>query len=475
MTPTNTECSGKPFVVDRIDKRKVVVDFDGGHLSHDGGLALVAAVDRHFGISAKFAECFSDHRDPCRVQHRVEHLLSQRLYGLVQGYEDLNDHDDLRHDLSFCAAVGKLESNHARCAPLSGKSTLNRFEGSPHYEREKPGRYVRISRKPEAIEQTFLDLFFKLSAPYPKELILDLDVTDDATHGNQIDSFFNGYYHHECYAPMLVFCGHHLLAAQLRPSNVDPAQGALEQLQRIIPKLKERWPDVKIIVRGDSAYGREDIMSWCEAQPMVDYVLGLAGNRVLERMSQPLEAKAKAEFERCSSIEPPLPTTAWYRTLYYRTQSSWTRRRRVVGKITYSEAGPKRHYVVTSIPASQMPPSDLHQHLYCPRGDMENRIKEHQLSLFSDRTSTHTFESNQLRLWFSSMAYVLMHAIRQHLLCGTALAKAQLGTIRLKLLKLAAHIRLSVSRVHIALASHEPFPDLLELLYFRLTQLPRPG
>lgn len=237
----------------------------------------MAVLDRHFGISAQFAACFTDHREPSKVQHSVEHLLSQRLYGLVQGYEDLNDHDRLRHDLSFCAAVGKLESHHQRCAPLAGRNTLNRFERSPHYDSDNRDRYVRISLETEAIEHTFVELFFQLSEPHPKELILDLDVTDDATHGNQIGSFFNGYYKHECYAPLLIFCGHHLLAAQLRPSNVDPAQGALEQLQRIIPKLRERWPEVSILVRGDSAYGREGIMSWCEAKPQVDYVLGLSG------------------------------------------------------------------------------------------------------------------------------------------------------------------------------------------------------
>ena len=418
MTPTITECSGKPIVVDCIDKRKVVVDFDGGHLSHDGGLALVAAVDCHFGISGKFAECFTDHRDPSRVQHSVEHLLSQRLYGLVQGYEDSNDHEQLRHDLSFCAAVGKLESNHARCAPLSGKSTLNRFEGSPHYDSEKPGRYVRISMDREAIEQTFLDLFFQLSEPTPKELILDLDVTDDATHGNQIDSFFNGYYQHECYAPLLIFCGHHLLGGAPCPSNVDPAQGALEQLQRIIPKLRLRWPEVRIIVRGDSAYGREDIMSWCEAQPSVDYVLGLAGNGVLERMSQPLEAKAKAEFERCGSVEPPLPTTAWYRTVYYRTQSSWTRRRRVVSKITYSEAGPKRHYVVTSIPASQMLPSALHQDLIAPGAIW--RIASRNTSLPCSATAPLPIPSRVTSCGFGSLRWPMCSCMPFVSICSMA-------------------------------------------------------
>lgn len=471
MLPTKIESQPGTYHFGQLGHRQVIADFSGGQITSDGGLVLIAQFDQHYRITERFARCFEDHRDPKRVQHSLNDLIAQRVYGLVQGYEDLNDHDCLRTDPMFGIAVGKLESQHPRCAPLAGKSTLNRLEQakSPNDISSKD-RYLRIALKPQAIEQLLIDLFFDLSAPAPGRIFVDMDVTDDPVHGQQEQAFFNGYYDHECYAPLLIFCGHHLLAAKLRPSNVDPAAGALEELQRIIPQIQQRWSKTQIIVRGDSAYARDEIMSWCE-EHSVDYVLGLSSNERLQRMTGELESKALAEFDRCQTVEPPLRPTPWFRSLHYRTLDSWNRYRRVVCKLTYDADGAKRRFVVTSLPSHQVIPSSLYTDYYCPRGDMENRIKEHQLDLFSDRTSAHAFDSNQLRLWFSSLAYVLMQALRQHCLSQTEFATAQLGTIRTKLLKLGAQVRISVRRVLIAISSSSPFQAVFATAYSQLQAL----
>ncbi|MBV8885735.1 MAG: IS1380 family transposase [Chroococcidiopsidaceae cyanobacterium CP_BM_RX_35] len=468
MVPTKTESQPGTYQFGQVGHRQVVADFSGGRITSDAGLVLIAQLDQHYRITQRLAECFEDHRDPKRVQHSLEALIAQRVYGLVQGYEDLNDHDCLRSDLMFSIAVGKLESQHPRCAPLAGKSTLNRLEQAPSSKDiSSQDRYLRVAVKLGAIDQLLIDLFFDLSGPPPKSIFIDMDVTDDPVHGQQEQAFFNGYYDHECYAPLLIFCGHHLLAGKLRPSNVDPAAGALEELQRIIPQIQKRWSKTQIIVRGDSAYARDEIMSWCEEHG-VDYVLGLPGNERLQRMTHDLEGKAKVEFERCQTVEPPLQPTPWFRSLHYRTLDSWSRYRRVVCKLTYDANGAKRRFVVTSLSAHQVTPSSLYTDYYCQRGDMENRIKEHQLDLFSDRTSAHVFDSNQLRLWLSSVAYVLMQALRQHCLNKTELATAQLGTIRTKLLKLGAQIRISVRRVLIAISSSYPFQAVFAIAYSQL-------
>ena len=349
-------------------------------------------------------------------------------------------------------------------------------------------RYVKLSADPKILEQVFLDLFFVLCDAPPRRLFIDLDVTDDPVHGQQAMAFFNGYYDSVCYAPLYIFCGGHLLAAKLRPSNVDPAAGTLDELKRIIPQLQQHWPQVQLIVRGDRAYARDDIMSWCEARK-IDYAFGLAGNERLVRMSLPLQEKAQAQYQQrqqhlVTSLEPYLQPEVtrteapqlllpevWYQSLQYRTLNSWSCSRRVVCKLSYDDNGPKRRFVVTSIPASKVIPSQIYTEYYCPRGDMENRIKEQQLDLFSDRTSTHEFHSNQLRLWFSSLAYVLLQALRQHCLSQTQLANASVGTIRNQLLKLVAQIRLSVRRVHIAICSACPVQSLFALVHQRLMAL----
>jgi Transposase DDE domain group 1 len=493
MTPIKTECSAESYSFGQLNRRPVVADFSGGQHSPDGGLPLIAAVDRAYRISEQFAACFSDQRDPNRIQHQLQDLIAQRLYGLVQGYEDLNDHDQLRHDPLFGIALGKLESTHARCAPLAGKSTLNRLEQSMHVASDLEAcRYVKFTLNPEAIEQLLVQLFITQTQTPPRQLILDMDVTDDPVHGTQEQAAFNGYYNHECYTPLLIYCGRHLLAAQLRPANVDPAAGALEQLQRLIAQIRTHWADVVIVVRGDSAYSRDDIMNWCEAQVKVEYVLAHASNPRLRQLTAGVEARARQAYEQHrqqvamtlegvvpqvlkTELDALVPPQVFYQSLDYRTLNSWSCSRRLVCKLTYGAQGVHRHFVVTSYRAAQIPPGKLHEEYYCPRGEMENRIKEHQLDLFSDRTSTHEFESNQLRLWFSSLAYVLMQALRQHLLVGTELANAQCGTIRLKLLKVGVQVQFSVRRIVIAISSHWAGRSLFEQVYQRLQQLPRPG
>ena len=495
MTPTKTECSVETYQFGQLERRQVMADFSGGQITSDGGLILVAEMDRHYRISERVAECFVDQREQGRVQHELSDLVSQRLYGLVQGYEDLNDHEQLRHDPMFGIAVGKLTSEHVRCAPLAGKSTLNRLEQAMHVETDlSEQRYVKFCLDPSQMASLLVELFLEQQGKEPKQIILDMDVSDDRVHGNQEQAFFNGYYDHECYAPLFIFCGRHLLAAKLRPSNVDPADGAWAELQRIIPQIRAQWKGVVIVVRGDSAYGRDDIMAWCESQEKVEYVLAHSSNQRLQKMTWGLEQRAKAAYERQrqeiastleslvatptalkAELDALVPPQVWYQSFPYQTLDSWSSERRVVCKLTYDGNGARRHFVVTSFSSQYLSPGKLHADYYCPRGEMENRIKEHQLDLFSDRTSTHDFESNQLRLWLSSFAYVLMQSLRQYGLVGTELANAQLGTIRLKLLKAGAQIRLSVRRVVIAFSSAWVGQSLFHQVYQRLQQLPQPG
>jgi Transposase DDE domain group 1 len=495
MTPLKKEFTSKSYAFGSLDRRAVVADFSGGQITTDGGVILIGQMDQHYRLSERIAACFSDGREASRVQHELKDIVAQRLYGLVQGYEDLNDHDTLRHDPMFGVAVGKLESEHARCAPLAGKSTLNRLEQAAHVTRDLSAeRYVKFSVDPQAMANLLVSVSLEQVTSAPKSMILDMDVTNDEIYGNQAEGFFNGYYDQVCYAPLLIFWGHRLLSAKLRPSNVDPAAGALDELKRLVPLIRQRWPQVRIIVRGDSAYSREDIMAWCEAQPQVDYVVAHASNSRLNKLTHSLEARAKAAYDQQrqeianalapwvgeaktlqAELDTLVPPQVWYQTLYYQTQESWSCQRRVVCKLTYDAKGPRRHFVVTSFDSAQVPTGKLHADYYCPRGDMENRIKEHQLDLFSDRTSTHDFESNQLRVWFSSFAYVLMQALRHHALRHTDWAQAQCGTIRLKLLKVAAQIHVTVRRVRIAFCSTWAGQSIFDQVYQHLQKLPRTG
>ncbi len=438
-------------------------------MTSDAGLTLIAALDQKRQITTRFAACFQDYRDPERVEHTLESLVAQRVYGLVQGYADLNDHDQLRHDPMFAVALGKLSASETVGAPMAGKSTLNRIEHCPAaVTNRKESRYHRIGHDPEAIEKLLVELFLESFNQPPKQIVLDLDVTDDQVHGNQEQGFFNTYYGGVCYAPLYIFCGKQLLVSKLRASNVDPAAGALDELQRVIGLIRTHWPKTRILVRGDSAYSREEIMAWCESQK-IDYVFGLGSNARLMRMSLATQEKAKAEYQQLKE-----PVT-WYRSLCYKTLESWSRFRRVVAKVDCGPEGFNLRFVVTSLPAQLVPPSLLYTQQYCPRGEMENRFKEQQLELFSDRTSTHTFQGNQLRLWFSSLAYVLMNDLRQSCLATTELASAQVGTIRTKLLKLGARVLVSVRRIQIAISTGCPFQAVFATAYRQLQAMPQPG
>jgi len=379
------------------------------------------------------------------------------VYGIALGYADLNDHDELRHDPLMAVLAGKLEARREDCAPVAGKSTLNRLELS----REIATRYRKISHDPAAIEALFVDLFLEAHARAPRQIILDLDATDVPLHGHQEGRFFHGYYDCYCYLPLYVFCGRHLLAAKLRPSNIDASAGSVEEVARIVGQIRTRWPKTRILLRADSGFAREALMAWCE-QNRIDFVFGLARNA---RLVAEIEAElAQAEAEASSTGKP----ARRYRDFRYATLDSWSRRRRVIGKAEWTKGEANPRFIVTSLKKAQTNGRLLYEKVYCARGDMENRIKECQGDLFADRTSTATLCANQLRLWLASFAYVLICAVRRVGLAHTQFAEATCGTIRLKLLKLAGLVRISARRIKFALASACPYADEWRLAAARL-------
>jgi Transposase DDE domain group 1 len=453
----STECSATLFEFPPLEGREVVASFDGGAITTDAGALLLGQTDRAIRLTERFATCFTDTRTAGLVEHQVKTLVMQRVIGIALGYEDLNDHDELRNDPVLAVLASKLAAQRSDCAPLAGKSTLNRLELS----RAEPTRYHKISHDTAAIESLFVDLFLDAHTKPPKQIVLDLDATDDPLHGNQEGKFFHGYYDSYCYLPLYIFCGRHLLAAKLRRANVDAAAGAVEETARLVAQIRRRWPRVRILLRGDSGFCRDALMAWCEAN-RVDYVFGLARNERLEQALVPEVITATIESLRTSG------TARCFKDFRYATRDSWSRERRVVGKaeVTGGEANPR--FIVTSLKRSEAAARQLYEHVYCARGDMENRIKECQLDLFADRTSTATMQANQLRLWFASMAYVLLCALRRIGLAHTQFAEATCGTIRLKLLKLGALVRVSVRRIKIAMASACPSQDAFALAQARL-------
>jgi hypothetical protein len=452
-----TECSAEPSLFGPVEGRPVVVAFDGGALTSDAGGLLLGAADRSLDMVRRLAGCFSDARDPRFVEHAVATLIGQRVFAIALGYEDLNDHDDLRHDPVMAVLAGKLEARREDCAPVAGKSTLNRLELS----RPAPTRYHKISHDKAAIEALFVDLFLEAHAKAPKEIILDLDATDDPLHGDQEGRFFHGYYDGYCYLPLYVFCGRHLLAAKLRPSNIDGSAGSVEEVARIVGQVRARWPKTRILLRADSGFAREALMSWCEAN-RVDFVFGLARNaRLVAEIGAEL---AQAEAEAAVTGKP----ARCFKDFRYATLDSWSRRRRVIGKAEWTNGEANPRFIVTSLSKAETNGRFLYEKVYCARGEMENRIKECQGDLFADRTSTATMRANQLRLWLASFAYVLMCAIRRIGLAHTQFAEATCGTIRLKLLKLAGLVRISARRIKFALASACPFADEWRLAAARL-------
>jgi len=451
-----TECNQTAFAFEAHFSRPVVARFDGAQMSTDGGALLLRTVDRRIGLLPRVAACFRDARDPERVEHPLGELLSQRIYALALGYEDVNDHEELRRDPLLGLLAGKREL----CEPLAGKSTLNRLELTPAGEPYRE-RYHKISYSTEALDGLLVEIFLQAHAQPPREIVLDLDATDTPLHGQQEARFFHGYYGHYCYLPLYVFCGEHLLCARLRPSNQDASAGSVEEVQRMVRQIRRRWPRVRILLRADSGFCREELMGWCEKH-CVDYVFGFARNERLRRkIARPMR-QAKEEHRRTGKA------ARMFTEFFYRTRSSWSRARRVIAKAEYLEKGENPRYLVTSLEARTWPAQKLYERLYCARGEMENRIKE-QLSLFADRLSTETLRANQLRLYFSSLAYVLLHALRRLALAGTEWATAQVETIRLRLLKIAAEVRVTTRRIWVRYSRAYPWKNLFAAACAALT------
>ena len=440
-----TECTPDIFGFEAVEGRQVIAAFDGGAITSDAGALLLGATDRAIGMMERFAGCFHDERRQDLIEHEVVTLLGQRVFGIALGYEDLNDHDELRHDPMMAVLAGKLEAGRADCAPVAGKSTLNRLELSCL----EPTRYHKISHNPIAIKRLMVDLFLEAHDRAPSEIILDLDATDDPVHGEQEGRFFHGYYDCYCYLPLYVFCGRHLLDAKLRRASLDAADGAVEAVARIVAQIRHRWPHVRILVRADSGFARDDLMAWCEANG-VHFLFGLAQNKRLNAMIADELAQAEAKSRRTGKPARSFKEFRW------QTRKSWSRERRVVAKAEFTSGEANPRFVVTSLTRRDCKPKYLYEKLYCARGEMENRIKECQLDLYADRTSTATMRANQLRLWFASMAYVLLCALRRIGLHHTRFDNASCGTIRLKFMKIGALVRTSVRRIKIAMASGCP-------------------
>jgi Transposase DDE domain group 1 len=453
-----------------LGSRQVVAAFDGGDISSDGGSLLLRKTEELTAIIRQFAGCFTDYRDPELIEHSLEHLIAQRIYGLALGYEDLNDHDDLRNDPLLATIVGKTDPTgrsrrrkRDKGKALAGKSTLNRLELTP-VGADEDSRYKKITCNTRAVDDVFVELFLQAYPVPPDRIVLDVDATDDPTHGHQLGRFFNGYYKHYCFLPLYIFCGDHLLCARLRPSDIDASAGALKQLQRIIARIRQVWPQVKIVVRGDSGFCRDPTMTWCESSG-IDYIFGLAKNSRLLKMIVEQSEQARVEYE---TTKQPARVFA---ELQYETRDSWNRERRVVAKAEHLDKGANPRFVVTSLKLEQHPAKDLYEVDYCGRGEMENRIKEQQLHLFADRTSTNTMRANQIRLFFSSIAYTLLEALRRLGLTGTSMAQAQCQTIRLRLLKIGALVQVTVRKVWVRLASSCPSANIFREAFGNLDKL----
>jgi Transposase DDE domain group 1 len=440
-----TECNQEVFSFAAHFSRRVEASFTAGQVSSDGGALLLRQVDGKINLLGRVAACFTDRRSPLLVTHRLREMLSQRIYGLALGYEDLNDHEQLRRDPLMAVLAGRRKLEE----PLAGKSTLNRLE--------LPGgnkRYHKIDYAAEKIDRLLCDLFIESHAQAPDQIVLDLDATDIPVYGHQPERFFHGYYDSYCYLPLYIFAGDQLLCARLRPSNVDGAFGALDEVKRIVAQLRGKWPKVRIVLRGDSGFCREELMAWCEGEEnRVDYLFGLARNSRLQKIigRQMHEAKLlHAETAKAARL---------FTEFQYQTRKSWARERRVIAKAEYLDKGENPRFVVTSLAADEWEARQLYEQFYCQRGEMENRIKE-QMSLFAYRLSIEEMKGNQLRLYLSALAYTLLEALRRLALKATEWAEAQVDTIRLRLFKIGALVHISARRVWLELNSHYPWQHI---------------
>ena len=479
-----TECNEQGLLFQDLDGRKVVVDFNGGYLSSDGGGLILRELERHSGLLKDFASCFIDYRDQRYIEHSVVELVTQRIHGLVLGYEDLNDHDHLRRDPLQALICGKsdplggdrlLERDKGKA--LAAHSTLNRLELRAQAIDQ---RYHKIQAQPDKIEELLIQRGVKAIARKSAEIVLDFDATDDPLHGKQEGAYFHGFYRAYCYLPLYCFCGNIPLFAKLRDCKRDASEGTVEALQKIVPAIRQRFGrKVRIIVRGDSGFAREAIMAWCE-EHQVFYCFGLARNdRLAEQLGSSFE-RLRTQIKE-GKVQSPCRS---FTEFEYSTLNSWTKARRVIGKAEILAQGDNPRFIVTNLPkegwsdavqATRFEPAALYEKFYCARGDMENRIKEQQLDLFADRTSTHWLASNQLRLWFSVLAHLIMSTLQAEVLKGTELEGASVGQIRLRLFKIAARLTVSVRRIHIELCSAYPLKGLFGLVHQRLGALRTPA
>ena len=443
-----TECSQESFSFAAHFSRRVEAGFTAGQVSSDGGSLLLRQADRKIKLLERLEGCFMDRRDPKLIEHTLSEMLAQRIYGLALGYEDLNDHEQLRCDPLMALLSGKRNLEE----PLAGKSTLNRLELVG-----RSSRYHKIGYSADAIDSLLVDLYIESHAVMPERIVLDLDATDIPLYGHQPERFFHGYYDSYCYLPLYIFAGDQLVCARLRPANQDAAAGSLHEVKRIVAQLRARWPEVKIILRADSGFCREDLMAWCE-QNRIDYVLGLARNQRLRRI-------IGRQMHEAQMLHSATGNAARiFAEFDYTTRKSWSRPRRVVAKAEYLDKGENPRFIVTSLSADQWAAQDLYEKFYCARGEMENRIKE-QMCLFADRLSTDEMRGNQLRLYFSALAYTLVEALRRLALKGTEWAEAQVDTVRRKLFKIGAIVRVSVRRIVLEMSSAYPWKDIYARAY----------
>jgi hypothetical protein len=452
----------------KLGGRELVWRFDGGDITSDGGVLALRQLEQRMGMVRRFAACFTDYRKADQIEHPLLDLVTQRVFGLALGYEDLNDHDELRRDPMLAVALGKDDvkgeqrrRTQDRGKALAGKSTLNRLEltapdydGNPQQKNSTQPETKKIVADPESIDALLVDLFLEAHPQAPEQIVLDLDATDDIVYGHQEGRFYHGYYRDYCYLPLYVFCGEHLLCSRLRMSNIDASADSVEELEPLMARIRQRWPEVKICLRGDAGFCREKLMAWCESQG-IDYIFGLAQNA---RLKKQIAAEMKQAEEQYAQTQAP---ARMFTEFFYATEDTWSRQRRVIAKAEHLDKGANPRFVVTSLPPSEMAAQELYEKGYCARGDCpENRIKEQQLDLFADRTSTGKMWSNQLRLYFSSIAYILLQTLRRVALAGTELQKAQCGTIRRKLLKIGAQVRVTVRKVWISLSAGYPYAAL---------------
>jgi Transposase DDE domain group 1 len=452
-----TECSQSSFGFEAHFSRQVVARFDGGTMTSDAGALLLRETDRRLNLLPRLAACFLDGRDPRLVRHSVQEMISQRIYGLALGYEDLNDHEQLRQDPLMGVLAGKPELAKE---PLAGKSTLNRLELS----NGTPDRYKKITFWKRALDDLLVNVFLEAHSQPPQEIILDVDTTDLPLHGKQEGRFFHGYYDCYCYLPLYIFCGEYVLCGRLRRSNSDAAAGCLTEIERVVTQIRAQWPEVKIILRADSGFCRNEVMSWCEDHN-VDYVFGLARNQRLRRI---IGRQMQQALEQWKQTGQPARVFTEFDYQVRKTKTrGWDRARRVVAKAEHIDDKENPRFIITSLSPERWGAQALYEELYCARGDMENRIKE-QFSLFADRVSADTMRANQLRLYLSVMAYVLVSGLRRLGLKETELAQAQVSTIRTKLLKIGAQVRVTVRKVWIAMACSYPWQSLYKQVWTNL-------